>query len=109
MTSFLRLYFNRLLPQLIALGIIVAAVSLVFPGFLNLQIQNGRLYGSLIDILNRGAPVVLLAIGMTVVIATKGIDLSPTSYDFTVTPPVLPDKDGFYPIPVPGKTEVIKG
>ena len=76
MTSFLRLYFNRLLPQLIALGIIVAAVSLVFPGFLNLQIQNGRLYGSLIDILNRGAPVVLLAIGMTVVIATKGIDLS---------------------------------
>ncbi len=76
MTSFLRLYFNRLLPQLIALGVIVVAVSLVFPGFLNLQIQNGRLYGSLIDILNRGAPVVLLAIGMTVVIATKGIDLS---------------------------------
>ncbi|MBD9510819.1 ABC transporter permease [Ensifer sp. ENS10] len=76
MTSFLRLYFNRLLPQLIALGIIIVAVSLVFPGFLNLQIQNGRLYGSLIDILNRGAPVVLLAIGMTVVIATKGIDLS---------------------------------
>ncbi|NUS66824.1 MAG: ABC transporter permease [Ensifer adhaerens] len=76
MTSFLRVYFNRLLPQLIALGIIVVAVSLVFPGFLNLQIQNGRLYGSLIDILNRGAPVVLLAIGMTVVIATKGIDLS---------------------------------
>ncbi|MGO4621476.1 ABC transporter permease [Ensifer sp. 2YAB10] len=76
MTSFLRLYFNRLLPQLIALAVIVVAVSLVFPGFLNLQIQNGRLYGSLIDILNRGAPVVLLAIGMTVVIATKGIDLS---------------------------------
>jgi hypothetical protein len=39
----------------------------------------------------------------------KGIDLSPASYDFTATPPVLPDKDGFYPIPVPGKTEVIKG
>ena len=76
MTSFLRLYFNRLLPQLIALGIIIVAVSLVFPGFLNLEIQNDRLYGSLIDILNRGAPVVLLAIGMTVVIATKGIDLS---------------------------------
>lgn len=26
----------------------------------------------MVDILNRGAPVVLLAIGMTVVIATKG-------------------------------------
>ncbi len=76
MTSFFKLYFNRLLPQLIALGLIIMAVSLVFPGFLNLEIQNGRLYGSLIDILNRGAPVVLLAIGMTIVIATKGIDLS---------------------------------
>ncbi|PLU59537.1 ABC transporter permease [Sinorhizobium medicae] len=72
----MRTYAGRLLPQCIALVIIVIAISIVFPGFLNLQIQNGRLYGSLIDILNRGAPVVLLAIGMTVVIATKGIDLS---------------------------------
>ncbi|AUX80037.1 MULTISPECIES: ABC transporter permease [Sinorhizobium] len=76
MTSIVRTYLGRLLPQLIALAIIIAAISIIFPGFLNLQIQNGRLYGSLIDILNRGAPVVLLAIGMTVVIATKGIDLS---------------------------------
>ncbi|MEI2298568.1 ABC transporter permease [Ensifer sp. MJa1] len=76
MTATIRLYVNRLLPQLIALAVIVAAVSLVFPGFFHLEIQNGRLYGSLVDILNRGAPVVLLAIGMTVVIATKGIDLS---------------------------------
>jgi hypothetical protein len=49
----------------------------LFPRLLQrLEIQNGRLYGSVIDILNRGAPVALLAIGMTVVIATKGIDLS---------------------------------
>lgn len=39
----------------------------------------------------------------------KGIDLSPQSYDFAATPPVVPDKDGFYPVPVPGKFEVIKG
>ncbi|MGZ2442433.1 monosaccharide ABC transporter membrane protein (CUT2 family) [Sinorhizobium medicae] len=76
MMPIMRNYAGRLLPQCIALVIIVIAISIVFPGFLNLQIQNGRLYGSLIDILNRGAPVVLLAIGMTVVIATKGIDLS---------------------------------
>lgn len=76
MMPIMRIYAGRLLPQCIALVIIVIAISIVFPGFLNLQIQNGRLYGSLIDILNRGAPVVLLAIGMTVVIATKGIDLS---------------------------------
>ncbi|RVG69172.1 ABC transporter permease [Sinorhizobium meliloti] len=76
MIPIMRTYAGRLLPQLIALAAIVIAISIVFPGFLNLQIQNGRLYGSMIDILNRGAPVVLLAIGMTVVIATKGIDLS---------------------------------
>nr|WP_024311849.1 ABC transporter permease [Sinorhizobium medicae] len=76
MMPIMRIYAGRLLPQCIALVIIVIAISIVFPGFLNLQIQNGRLYGSLIDILNRGAPVVLLTIGMTVVIATKGIDLS---------------------------------
>ena len=38
--------------------------------------QDGRLFGSPIDILNRAAPVALLAIGMTLVIATGGIDLS---------------------------------
>jgi ribose/xylose/arabinose/galactoside ABC-type transport system permease subunit len=67
---------QRLLPQLIALTVILVLIWLVFPGFFSMEIQNGRLYGSLIDILNRGAPVALLAVGMTVVIATKGIDLS---------------------------------
>jgi predicted dehydrogenase len=37
-----------------------------------------------------------------------GEDLSPASYDFAATPPVLPDENGFYPIAVPGKTEVMK-
>lgn len=76
MTSTLRAYAIRLLPQIAALAIILLMVSIAFPGFFRLEIQNGRLYGSVIDILNRGAPVALLAIGMTVVIATKGIDLS---------------------------------
>ncbi|KQY20188.1 ABC transporter permease [Rhizobium sp. Root483D2] len=66
----------RLLPQFVALALILILIRLVFPDFFSIQIQNGRLYGSLIDILNRGAPVALLAVGMTVVIATKGIDLS---------------------------------
>jgi ribose/xylose/arabinose/galactoside ABC-type transport system permease subunit len=66
----------RLLPQFVALALILVLIRLVFPDFFSIEIQNGRLYGSLIDILNRGAPVALLAVGMTVVIATKGIDLS---------------------------------
>lgn len=67
---------KRLAPQLAALIIILAAIAAISPGFLNLSFQNGRLYGSIIDILVRAAPVALLTIGMTLVIATKGIDLS---------------------------------
>jgi len=37
-----------------------------------------------------------------------GVDLSPESYDFAATPPIVPNGDGFYPIAVPGKTEVMK-
>jgi myo-inositol 2-dehydrogenase/D-chiro-inositol 1-dehydrogenase len=35
--------------------------------------------------------------------------LSPASYDFAAQPPVLPDANGYYPVPVPGQTAVIKG
>ena len=76
MSATLKAYAVRLFPQVAALTVILLMVSIAFPGFFRLEMQNGRLYGSLIDILNRGAPVALLAIGMTVVIATKGIDLS---------------------------------
>lgn len=69
-------FFRRIAPQLITLGAVVVLIALVFPGFFDISVANGRLYGSPIDILNRGAPVALLAIGMTLVIATRGIDLS---------------------------------
>ncbi|UXK02660.1 ABC transporter permease [Pectobacterium aroidearum] len=64
------------MPQLLALVAILLIDSMVAPNFFSLHIQDGRLFGSLIDILNRGAPVALLALGMTLVIATGGIDLS---------------------------------
>ncbi len=35
------------------------------------------------------------------------IDLSPSNYDFSADPPVKPDSDGNYPVPVPGKTKVV--
>jgi simple sugar transport system permease protein len=76
MTAELRTVLRRLAPQLVALTVILGLNALVFSDFFAIEIQNGRLYGSLIDVLNRGAPVALLAIGMTLVIATKGIDLS---------------------------------
>ncbi|MCO5149122.1 MULTISPECIES: ABC transporter permease [unclassified Shinella] len=76
MNTTVKTYAIRLFPQIAALAIILLMVSIAFPDFFRLEMQNGRLYGSVIDILNRGAPVALLAIGMTIVIATKGIDLS---------------------------------
>ncbi|MGO4351180.1 ABC transporter permease [Rhizobium sp. RAF36] len=76
MSSSLKALAIRLAPQLIALAVILLLNFIMFPQFFNVVIQNDRLYGSLIDVLNRGAPVALLAIGMTLVIATKGIDLS---------------------------------
>ena len=67
---------RRILPQILTLVAVLVLIGLVYPGFFEVSIANGRLYGSPIDILNRGAPVALLAIGMTLVIATRGIDLS---------------------------------
>ncbi|MFN8220629.1 MAG: ABC transporter permease [Fimbriimonadales bacterium] len=46
------------------------------PGFFSVEIREGRLFGSLIDVVNRAAPVLLLSVGMTLVIATGGVDLS---------------------------------
>ena len=63
-------------PQLLALAVLLIINWLLFPGFFSITWQDGRLFGSLIDVLNRGAPVAILAIGMTAVIATKGVDLS---------------------------------
>jgi hypothetical protein len=35
----------------------------------------------------------------------SGIDIHPKTYDFNAPPPVLPDADGWYAVPVPGKTK----
>ncbi|AEQ50712.1 ABC transporter permease [Pelagibacterium halotolerans] len=71
-----RSIFSVVKPQFVALIAILLINWMLFPGFFNLFIRDGRVYGSLIDVLNRGAPVAILAIGMTAVIATRGVDLS---------------------------------
>lgn len=56
--------------------IIILIINLFFDkSFFSIEVRNGYLTGSLIDILNRGAPLLLVSIGMTLVIATKGVDL----------------------------------
>src|ERR1700687_4509778 len=63
-------------PQILAFLAILLADRMVSPQFLDLRLQDGRLFGSLVDVFNRGAPVALLSLGMVPVIATRGIDLS---------------------------------
>ncbi|MGO4712943.1 ABC transporter permease [Bradyrhizobium sp. 2TAF24] len=64
------------LPQVLAFLAIMAINWAVSPQFFDLRLQDGRLFGSLVDVFNRGAPVALLSLGMVLVIATRGIDLS---------------------------------
>ena len=57
--------------------LLLFAINAIFsPTFFRLKMLDGRLYGTLIDILHQGSKVMLLAIGMTLVIATGGVDLS---------------------------------
>jgi simple sugar transport system permease protein len=59
-----------------ALAILLLLDLFTIPGFFHLEIKDGHLYGSVIDIVNRAAPLMLAALGMTLVIATRGIDIS---------------------------------
>lgn len=61
---------------LLSLGMLLGLNCLLTPHFASIEVRDGRLYGSIIDILRNGSIVMLLSIGMTVVIATSGIDLS---------------------------------
>ncbi|MFH9610202.1 ABC transporter permease [Streptomyces sp. NPDC017448] len=67
---------SRLLWPLVALAALIVLNIAVEPSFVELRVQDGHLFGSIIDILRNGAPTLLIAVGMTLVIATRGIDLS---------------------------------
>lgn len=71
-----RILKHHLFWPLAILGILLLFNLFYNPGFFRIRMQDGHLFGSLIDILNFGAPLILISIGMTLVIATKGIDLS---------------------------------
>ncbi|CAM4242913.1 simple sugar transport system permease protein [Paenibacillus endophyticus] len=67
---------TKIIWPITALAAILLFNLFFVPGFFNIEIKNGHLFGSLIDILNRAAPIMVIAIGMTLVIAKEGIDIS---------------------------------
>ncbi len=71
-----RLLGSRLVWPSAVLVLLVLTNLWFSHGFLSIEIRDGHLYGSLIDILRDATPLTLVALGMTVVIATAGIDLS---------------------------------
>jgi simple sugar transport system permease protein len=78
---FKRFRESQVFWPLVAWVIILAVDAIIDPSFFKLGIiedptYGKHLYGNLVDIFNNGAPLMLVAIGMTLVIATGGIDLS---------------------------------
>ncbi|WP_206422629.1 ABC transporter permease [Nocardioides pantholopis] len=71
-----RLLGHQLLWPVLALAVLLVLNVVATPSFLDIRMQDGHLYGNLVDIVRNSAPVLLVALGMTLVIATRGIDLS---------------------------------
>lgn len=71
-----RFYKSSVFWPLVCLVLLLIFNLIINPGFLNIKIKNGHLFGDLIDILNHSVPLMLISLGMTIVIATQGIDIS---------------------------------
>jgi ribose/xylose/arabinose/galactoside ABC-type transport system permease subunit len=69
-------WWSSLLWPVAGLAVLLLFNLIFTPGFFHVEVRDGRFYGVLIDILNHGSKVMLLALGMTLVIATGGVDLS---------------------------------
>jgi len=71
-----RIVRHRLFWPVVALISLIVINTIARPQFIGVTVRDGELYGALIDILRNSAPLMLVALGMTIVIATRGIDLS---------------------------------
>ena len=74
--SLRKLFGHRMIWPALALVLILIVDGFVSPDFFRIRVVEGRLFGSLIDILYRAMPIGVVSLGMAVVIGTKGIDLS---------------------------------
>jgi ribose/xylose/arabinose/galactoside ABC-type transport system permease subunit len=76
MISLRSLNRSKILWPLVALGALLVFNLFFTPHFFQITTIEGHLFGNLIDIIKNSAPIMLLAIGLTLVIATHGIDIS---------------------------------
>jgi galactofuranose transport system permease protein len=67
---------RKIFWPLVALAVLMCFNLFFTPNFFRIEMKEGHLYGNVIDIIKNAAPFMLLALGLTLVIATKGIDIS---------------------------------
>lgn len=73
---FRKFYSAKIFWPATSLIVLLLVNFIMTPSFLSITMKDGHLFGNTIDILNRAAPLILISIGMTLVIATQGIDIS---------------------------------
>jgi ribose/xylose/arabinose/galactoside ABC-type transport system permease subunit len=71
-----RLTRHALFWPLATLALLLVLNAGFNPGFLALSWRDGHLYGHLVDILKNAAPLMVVSLGMTLVIAVRGLDIS---------------------------------
>jgi simple sugar transport system permease protein len=75
-TPLARLVAHQLFWPVTTLVVLLAISAMANPSFLRIDWVDGHLRGNLLDVLNHAAPLMLVAIGMTLVIAIRGLDIS---------------------------------
>ena len=72
------IFKNKLTWAVVAELLILLVAGILEPSFFKIELNQttGMLYGSLIDIVNRSAEITIIAMGMTMVIALGGTDIS---------------------------------
>lgn len=77
MNAIKKLTKMKLFAPCLWLGLVLLINLFKSPAFFEISITNNVLYGRIIDILNRGSEIVILAVGMTLVVAVSaGTDIS---------------------------------
>lgn len=72
MKTLRKLTGRRLFMPLICLAAVLLINVITTPGFFRVSLNNGVLYGYIIDVINRASELVILAVGMTLVTAASG-------------------------------------
>ncbi len=70
--NFQKITSHHLFMPIVCLLVVLFVNVIRTPDFFNISIRNGVLYGYLIDVINRGSELVILAVGMTLVTAASG-------------------------------------